>query len=255
MCVCAKGQMAFEFYWISFLYKFPSIFFHFISFCFVTFIVLYGFTAFLFLLHALTVSNLVRSTFCPVVLAVLVVLVQYARLYRIIYESPIRYKLFTSYTTKYRHRYTDTTWMVVMVSVCALDSYHLCASLFLALPVLRTELDSYGKVWLGFDTDLRKYIKCTHFNIPMYASKLNLYTKLHIYWILPNTFVCYVMYGTISQTLVNIRCLLCSGSAAILTFIFNGHRQSYKIHFQLASLHSSCVCGCVAVVLYWIDIL
>lgn len=132
--------------------------------------------------------------------------------------------------------------MVVMVSVCALDSYHLCAPLFLALPVLRTELDSYGKVWLGFDTDLRKYIKCTHFNIPMYASKLNLYTKLHIYWILPNTFVCYVMYGTISQTLVNIRCLLCSGSAAILTFIFNGHRQSYKIHFQLASLHSSCVC-------------
>lgn len=56
------------------------------------------------------------------------------------------------------------------------------------------------------------------------------------------------MYGTISQPLVNIRCLLCSGylalasSAAILTFIFNGHRQSYKIHFQLASLHSSCVC-------------
>lgn len=189
-----KGQMAFEFYWISFLYKFPSIFFsfHFVLLFLSSFM---DSAAFPFSPSLgcspfpSCISNLVRSTFRPLVLEVLV---QYARLYRIIYESPIQYKLFTSYTTKYRHRYTDTTWIRRWwLFVHSIRTIWARSDLF---PLPRTDTVHWqGKAWLGLVCfsyrSAEKHINCIHFNIPMYGSKLNLYTKLHIYWILPNTFV------------------------------------------------------------------
>lgn len=145
VCVCERAKWHSDFIGFRFCINFHRFFFsfHFILFCYFyrpLWIHCFSFSP-LTLSHC---SNLVRSTFCPVVLEVLV---QYARLYGIIYESPIRYKLFTSYTTKYRHRYTDTTRMVlllVMASVCTLDSCHLCASLSLTLLV------QSGLVWFRY---------------------------------------------------------------------------------------------------------
>lgn len=252
-----KGQMAFEFYWISFCINFHRFFFifHFVLLLLSSFmdsLLFFSFSLSLPLSFIFPISF--RSTFCPLVLGVVV---QYARLYRIIYESPLEYKLFTSYTTKYRHRYIDSTWMWWW--------WLFVRSLF--VPFVRVSLSNFfwfseldwSLVWFRFDTDLWKYINCT--------TLLNIRTYLYRRWICTQnyTFIEFCQthsYGTISQILVNICCLF-SGSQSLyldsLTFIFNGHRQSYKIHFQLVSLHCMCVCLCVtiaiAVVLYWIDIL
>lgn len=64
------------------------------------------------------------------------------------------HKLFTSYTTKYRHRYIDTTW-------------------------------TWWFVYVFRSEDEKGPNDCIYIHYT-YIELLNLYMKLHIYWILPN---------------------------------------------------------------------
>lgn len=103
--LCKPNGIAF--YWISFCINFHWCFFSFLWLLLSSFVNIF---CSLFFLCFCCCLLLCAFHFAIVSRA----FVQYSRLYGIIYECPLRkrwfHKLFTSYTTKYRHRYIDTTW-------------------------------------------------------------------------------------------------------------------------------------------------
>lgn len=149
MYVCVwKGQMAFEFYWISFCINFHRFFF--ILFLLLLSSFMDSLLFFSFFL-SYTPENLVRSTFCPIGARVLACSFSICEIIRNnIWKSTSVYrwfhKLFTSYTTKYRHRYIDTRLG---------RGGYLCASLsnfFWSLV--------YGLVWFRYRS-MKIHINCT----------------------------------------------------------------------------------------------